>query len=106
MLARFGAAVRDYCKKDLLLATVAKSLLRQKVAKLVQRPRSKVLGAEEWQGGGEPAKIVEAEAVQERVQDLHVEQSRHLPEVQKCVLLWFQHVRPQKGLSLIPGYCV
>ena len=89
MLSRFGAAIRNYCKEYLLFATVGESLLRQKISKLVQRPGSKVLWAEEWQGSGEPSKVVEAKAVQEGVQDLHVEQTRHLPEVQKCVFLWF-----------------
>ena len=57
-----------------------------------------------WLCSGEPAKVVKAEAVEEGVQDLHVEQPRHLPKVQKSILLRFQHVGPQIGLSLIPGH--
>ena len=87
MLPGLGAAVGHHGKEDLLLAAVGEPLLCEEVAELVQRPGGEVLWAEEGQGGGEPAEVVQAETVQEGVQDLHVEQARHLPKVQESLLL-------------------
>ena len=87
VLPGLGAAVGHHGKEDLLLAAVGEPLLSEEVAELVQRPGGEVLWAEEGQGGGEPAKVVQAEAVQKGVQDLHVEQAGHLPEVQESLLL-------------------